>query len=154
MVRDDQHEISVAKTEYRDAYNTGDTERLLAVFADGFTDCCESEPSFYGQEARRALELRSRRMFQLFKADLFVIIIDIVVNGDFAFDWGWHKLRLTDRQTGEVTDTKYRYFETWTRQSGAWKIDYIITNREMPPQMLPEEERWGSETAAVGNAAS
>ncbi|HKT52333.1 MAG TPA: nuclear transport factor 2 family protein [Candidatus Angelobacter sp.] len=154
MVRDDQYEISAAKTEYREAYNSGDVERLLSVFEDGFTDCSANEPSYYGAEARRALELRSRHLFCRYKVELFVIIIDIVVKGDFAFDWGWHKMRLIDKQSGEITDTKYRYFEIWNKSEGNWKIHYIITNKEMPPQMLPEEENAASHSAVLGKAAS
>jgi hypothetical protein len=126
---------------------------LLSVFAEGFTDCSEDEPSFYGAEARCALELRTRRLFQQYKVELFVIIIDIVVKDDFAFDWGWHKIRLIDKQSGAVTETKYRYFETWVRHAEKWKIDYIITNKELPPRMLPQEEATG-ETVAARKAAS
>jgi len=153
MVGGDLHQISVAKTEYREAYNSGDVQRLLSVFASGFTDWSEGEPSFYGAEARRALELRTRQLFQQYTVEMFVIIIDIVVKDASAFDWGWHKVRLTHKQSGAVTDTKYRYFERWTRESDGWKINYIITNKELPPQMLPEEENAGSE-AEVEKAAS
>jgi ketosteroid isomerase-like protein len=153
MVGDDQYQISVAKTEYREAYNSGDVQRLLSVFASGFTDWSEGEPSFYGTEARRALELRVHRLFEQYTVELFVIIIDIVVKDSSAFDWGWHKVRLTDKQTGEVTDTKYRYFERWTRENDAWKINYIITNKELPPRMLPEEENANHQTAQMENAA-
>src|SRR5215472_17480392 len=116
MANDAQHAISVAKTEYRDAYNTADVDRLLAVFASGFTDCSEGEPSFYGEEARLALRLRSQELFSRYQVEVAVIIIDIVVKGDFAYDFGWHKVRLTDKATGQVTDTKYRYFETWKQE--------------------------------------
>lgn len=152
MAADDQYQISVAKTEYREAYNNGDVPRLLSVFASRFTDCSEGEPSFYGAEARHALELRTRRLFQRYKVEIFVIIIDIVVKDAFAYDWGWHKVRLTDKQSGEVTDTKHRYFETWTREQGTWKINYIITNKELRPQMLAEEENAGVEAARAGKA--
>jgi len=140
MVNDDQYDISLAKTEYREAYNTGDIDRLLTVFASGFTDCSDGEPSFYGEEARRALRLRSVQLFRQFQVEIFVIIIDIIVKDDFAYDWGWHKVRLTDKTTGQTTDTRYRYFETWKKENGAWKIDYIITNKELPPRLLPEEQ--------------
>jgi len=153
-LENDQHLIAVAKTEYREAYNAGDTQRLLSVFAREFVDCSDSEPSFYGEEARTALKLRSSTLFDRYKVALSVIIIDVVVKGDFAYDWGWHRLRLVDKQTGETKDTKYRYFETWTKESGAWKIDYIITNKEMPPQMLPEADGPGQETRIVGRAVS
>jgi hypothetical protein len=72
---------------------------------------------------------------------MVVITIDIVIRGDCAYDRGWHKVRLTDKVTGDITDTKYRYFETWKKDNGAWKINYIITNKELPPRMLPEDER-------------
>jgi ketosteroid isomerase-like protein len=137
--REDQHKISVAKTEYREAYNTANVERLLSVFAPAFTDCTDGEPSFYGEEARRALGLRTEELFRRSSVNLFVIIIDIVVKDDFAYDWGWHKVRLTNKATGETVEIKYRYFETWTKQKDGWKIDYIITNKEQPPRMLPEE---------------
>jgi ketosteroid isomerase-like protein len=147
MAADEQHQISVAKTEYREAYNGADVERLLSVFASGFTDFSDGEPSFYGGEARRALELRTRLLFRQYKVELFVIIINIIVQGDFAYDWGWHKVRLIDKQSGEINDTKYRYFETWAREGESWKINRIITNKELPPQMLPEEEKAGAEIA-------
>jgi len=153
MVKDDQHAISVAKTEYREAYNNSDVQRLLAVFAPGFTDWTDGEPSFYGTEACRALELRTTELFEKFRIELFVIIIDIVVKGEIAFDWGWHKVRSTDRQTGEVIDSKYRYFETWTKLDGSWKIKYIISNKELTPKMLPEEESTATAQAAAEKAA-
>lgn len=140
MVEEDQYAISQAKTEYREAYNTGDIDRLLRVFASGFTDCSDGEPSFYGEEARRALRLRTQDLFRRFRVEMGIIIIDIVIKGDFAYDRGWHKMRLSDKQTGELSETKYRYFETWKKENGAWKIAYVITNEELPPRMLPEEE--------------
>ena len=151
MVKDDQYAISQAKTEYREAYNSGDVDRLLAVFAAGFTDCSEGEPSFYGDEARRALRLRTQELFRQHKVEVAVIIINIVVKDDFAYDWGWHKVRLTHKTTGDLTDTKYRYFETWKKENGAWKIAYIITNKELPSRMLPEEESVTAQSAAALN---
>lgn len=140
MVKEDQYAISQAKTEYREAYNTGDIDRLFRVFASGFTDCSDGEPSFCGEEARHALRQRSQDLFRLYRVELFVIIIDIIVKDDFAYDRGWHKVRLTDKTTGQVTDTKYRYFETWKKENGEWKIAYIITNKELPPRMLPRDD--------------
>jgi ketosteroid isomerase-like protein len=154
MLKDDQHAIAVAKTEYREAHNAGDVQRLLSVFASEFVDCSDGEPSFYGEEARTALQVRSSALFDRQRVELSVIIIDVVVKGDFAYDRGWHKVRLIDKQSGETMDIKYRYFETWTKESGAWKIDYIITNREMPPQMLPEADGAGQKTRVSGKTAS
>jgi ketosteroid isomerase-like protein len=150
MIKDDQDAICLAKTEYREAYKSGDIERLLGVFATEFTDCSDGEPSFYGAEARRALRIRMGELFRRYNIEIVVIIIDIVVKGDFAFDWGWHKVRLVDKNTGVVTNTKYRYFETWKRENSRWRIDYIITNKELPPRMLPDEEDVAAQRALSG----
>lgn len=141
IVESDKYAISVAKTAYREAYNTGDIDRLLGVFASEFTDCSDGEPSFYAEEGARALRLRAAELFRRYEVEIQVIIIEVVVKGDFAYDRGWHKMRLTSKDTGEVTETKYRYFETWKKENGVWKIDYIITNKELRPRMLAEQER-------------
>lgn len=149
MIKDDDtRAISVAKTQYREAYNTGDVERLLEVFASEFTDCSDGEPTFDGQDARPALRLRTNELLRRYHVEIAVTIVDISVKGNFAFDRGCHKVRLTDKHTGDCTNTKYRYFETWKKENGAWKIDYIITNKELPPRMLPaEKDKW--EQAAI-----
>ena len=139
IAQDDKYLISVAKTEYREAYNTGDVDRLLAVFAPQYVDWSEDEPSFYSTEAPRALRLRATDLFTRYHVELTVMMVVIVVMGDFAFDRGWHKMRLRDKQSGEITFTNYRYFETWAKQNGAWKINLIISNKEQAPRLLPDE---------------
>src|SRR5437763_1777919 len=59
----DEYAISVAKTEYREGYNTADVERILSVFADSFTNMSEGEPSFYGDEAKQALRQQLSNLF-------------------------------------------------------------------------------------------
>jgi ketosteroid isomerase-like protein len=147
MVENDRYAILATKTEYREAYNSGDLDRLLNVFAPKFTDCSDGEPSFDGEEAVRALRKRAGDLFQSFRVEMAVIVMGVVVKGNFAYDRGWHKVRLTSKDTGSIADTKYRYFETWTKEGGTWKIDYIITNKELPPRMLSEED--GDSTAAL-----
>jgi ketosteroid isomerase-like protein len=46
------YEINVAKSKFRDAYNAGNVDRLLAVFADEFTDMTAGAPSFFGADAK------------------------------------------------------------------------------------------------------
>ena len=49
---DDVNLISLAKTEYREGYNNADVERVLAVFADVFTNMSEGDCSFFGEEGK------------------------------------------------------------------------------------------------------
>jgi len=140
MSSEDQYAILVAKTNYREAYNTGDVERLLSVFASEFTDCSDGEPTCYGDEAPRALRARVEKLFFAYTIEMAVIIVDVVVEGErFAYDWGWHKIRLIDRKDGAITNARHRYFETWLQEGAQWKISYMITNQELPPRMLANE---------------
>jgi ketosteroid isomerase-like protein len=136
----DQIAISRAKTEFRDAYRDGDIERLMRVFADEVMNWSEEDASFYCTEGRRSFELQARKLFARHHVDLFIIVIDIVVREDFAYDYGWHKFTLTDKATGEITRIKYRYHEHWKRgPDGEWRISYLITNKEHAPRMLEED---------------
>ena len=68
-----------------------------------------------------------------------IILIDIVLNGDKALDWGWHVLDLTSKQTGEQRRLRTRYFETWRRDAAkGWLITSFIDNVDLEPR-LPHE---------------
>jgi uncharacterized protein (TIGR02246 family) len=137
---DDVHAIRLAKTQLRDAYNTGDVDRLLAIFADGYSDMSVGQPSFYGAEAKAVLRHRARRLFARYRAKLAVTIISIRVQGPLAFDWGWHKLTLTLKKSGRSITTRNRYLEIWQKEAdGKWRIAIFLDNLDHPPQMPPRE---------------
>jgi ketosteroid isomerase-like protein len=138
---DDVYSISVAKTEYREGYNTGDVERVLAVFADAFIDMSEGQPSSFGTDAAAALRLRLQDLFRNYDVTLFAMIIDIVPMGDWAYDYGWHKFSLRPKGGGRELKFRLRYFERWEKAGeNAWKITYIITSKEEMPSMEPFPE--------------
>jgi ketosteroid isomerase-like protein len=135
----DEYAIAAAKTEFREAYNRGDVDRLLSVFCDqGFTDMSEGEPSFYGSEASAVLRRRMKKFFAEFDVEMAIIIINIELSGNVAYDYGWHKLVCRPKRGGAPVHSRYRYFEKWVRQAdGKWKIAFQITNRDVPPAMPP-----------------
>jgi uncharacterized protein (TIGR02246 family) len=137
VTANDEYAISLAKTEYREGYNTGDVERLLTVFADSFTNMSEGQPSFYDAEGKEALRLEAAKLFARYLVKIEVIVIAITVIGNVAYDRGWHKLRLTPKAGGEVETRNYRYCEIWQKQAdGQWKISFFISNKDYEPQML------------------
>src|SRR5260221_7888273 len=75
----DEYAILAAKTEYREAYNNANVDRLLAVFAPEFTDWSEGEPSFDGKDSQLALRLRTEKLFQCFNVQMQVTIIAVIV---------------------------------------------------------------------------
>jgi hypothetical protein len=48
---DDVYAINVAKSQYRDGFNTGDVDQVLAVFAPEFTDMSDGRSNQYGADA-------------------------------------------------------------------------------------------------------
>lgn len=148
----DEEAISLAKTEFREAYNTGNLERLLSIFADSFTNMSEGEASFYGAEGKAALRWRATNLFREYTAKMDVIIIAVVVLGDTAYDWGWHNLTLIPKSGGEPVIKRTRYCEIWQKnQAGKWQIRIFIDNKDHAPEMLPQDANaWaGSEPVAV-----
>ena len=112
---DDAYAIRLAKTEFRDAYNKGDVSRVSAVFAGAYSDMSSGLASFYGTEAQAVLKYRLKKLFARYRAELAVTIVSIRVQGQLAFDWGWHKLTLTPKKGGMSITTRTRYLESGRR---------------------------------------
>jgi len=141
---DDVHRINMAKTELREAYNTGDINRLLAVFApQGFTDMSEGGPSKYGEEAKLNSRLQVSELFEEYQVKFTPIVINVVVLGDTAYDYGWHEFVLTPKNGGEPIRKRQRYFELWNRtESGEWKISLHINNGDVREELGGYTSRW------------
>ena len=141
---DDTYQINVAKTEFREGYNQGDVDRILSIFAEeGFTDMSEGVPNCYDQAATIELRERSRELFAKYAVTLAVIIIEIVILGDTAYDYGWHEFTLKRRDGGEIIRKRERYFELWRKNSsGNWKISLLMNNADIREQMAGESSHW------------
>src|ERR1041384_3304181 len=136
----DAYSIRLAKTELREGYNTGNVDRILAVFSGGLGDLSTGCASFWGPEAKAVLRHRLKRMFALNRTNLAVTIISIRIAGNWAFDWGWHSLTLTPRKGGRAKKVRTRYLEIWVKEAdGKWRIAIFLDNIDLPPQMPPRE---------------
>ena len=140
----DVYAINVAKTEFREGYNTGDVGRLMATFQpDGFTDMSEGEPSKYGAEATAVWRKRLAELFDQYTVKLTTIIIDIVALGNAAYDYGWHELTLTPKAGGPAVRKRFRYFELWKKDAaGQWKIATHMTNSDVPEELNGFKSHW------------
>jgi len=133
MSEDDTYAINVAKTEYRDGFNTGDADRVLSVFAPEFTDNSDGRPSRYGKDAPIKLRRYLAELFAEYEVRLTVIMASIVVLGSAAYDYGWHEFTLTPKGGGEVQLVRKRYLELWGKQAnGEWRIIRQIDNADLP----------------------
>lgn len=136
---DDVYAINLAKSNFRDGFNEGDAERVLSIYDDAFADMSFGMPSFYYSDAKDVFRARLTRLFEDYTASMNVIIIDVVLNGDRALDWGWHVLDLTSKTDGAVHQVRTRYFETWRRDAvRGWLVTSFIDNLDQKPKM-PED---------------
>ena len=130
---DDTYAINVAKTEYREGFNTGDVERVVSVFALEFTDNSDGRPSRYGKDGPAKLRHYLEGLFSEYRTQLNIIIAAIVLAGDLAYDYGWHELTLTPRNGGDPRLVRKRYLEIWRKQqNGEWRIIRYIDNDDLP----------------------
>ena len=132
--------IKLAKTEYREGFSSGDTARVLSVFAAGFIDMSAGQPGFYGPEARVMLGRRLDALFAAYHVRMFMMIAEIDVSGDMAIDWGWHKLWLTPKMGGQTRFVRLRYMERWIRENGDWKIQLLLNSADVEPRLDPSNE--------------
>ncbi len=152
---DATYRINVAKTEFREAYNRGDVDQLVSVFEEeGFTDMSEGDFSRYGKAAREGLREHATELFAKYWVRLTVIIIDIVLLDETAYDFGWHEFTLKPKTGGETIRKRQRYFELWKKNSsGDWKITLFIDNADVREEVGGQLSHWFLSEEQSGNAS-
>ena len=140
----DVYQINAAKTEFREAYETGDVDRLVSVFnPNGFTDMSEGGPNKYGPEAIATLRDQAGRLFAKYSVKMTAIINCIAVTGDTAYDYGWHEFILIPKNGGDLIRKRQRYFELWNRDAaGNWTISLFINNADVREELNGFTSHW------------
>ena len=137
---DDLYAINVAKTEFRECFNLGDTSRMLAIADPDIVNFSDGQPSEFGKNGLDALKTRLANLFERFTAKLAVIVIEIRLHGDVAYDYGWHDLTLTPKEGGQPVHRRNRYVDVWRRnKEGQWKLWMYIDNQDIA-DALPSEQ--------------
>jgi len=99
--------------------------------------------SKYGQEARTVLRSRAEQVFADYRVELNIIIIDVVIQGDAAHDYGWHEWIFTPKAGGPVVRRRDRYFELWIRElDGSWRISFFLNNADVRERIGSSVSRW------------
>jgi ketosteroid isomerase-like protein len=79
-----------------------------------------------------ALKTRLENLFERFTAKLVVIVIEIRLQGDLAYDYGWHELTLTPKDGGQPTHRRDRYVDIWWKnKEGKWKLRMYMDNQDV-----------------------
>lgn len=126
---DDLYAINVAKSEFREAYNTADPARIAALADPGMVEAAHGRQWGFGVEGISKLEREMQELLRRFEVELKVIIIEIRIVGDLAYDYGWHLWRLKPRSGEAVIERKDRYVDIWKRNDkGEWKLQMYMDN--------------------------
>ncbi len=126
---DDLYAINVAKTEFREAYNTGDGDRIARLADDGMVEAAHGRQWGFGGDGISALRDHVRDLSKEYAVDLKIIIIEIRIKGDLAYDYGWHVWNLKPKAGGQTVSRKDRYVDIWKKNSkGEWKLQMYMDN--------------------------
>jgi ketosteroid isomerase-like protein len=134
---DEYYAINVAKTRFRDAYNTGDVDLLINITHPSFVDFSDARNSGFSDGARNALRAHFTQLFAHYNVQLVVIMIEIRLSGDVAYDYGWHEFTLTPKNGGASEFIRERYVDIWKKNAAAeWKLWMYMNNRDVPQTMI------------------
>jgi len=140
---DDVYLINLAKTELREAYNTGDVERLVSVFADSMIDFSQETPTRYGADAKDSLAKRAGELLDVHNVRLNILVVNIVVLGDLAYDRGIHEFTFTPKGGGAPVRRRERYLEIWQKdKAGQWKITVFMSNSDVAERLGGQASTW------------
>jgi ketosteroid isomerase-like protein len=137
---DDLYAVNAAKSEFREGLNRGDTSRVLAIADPDLVNFSNGQPSEFGESGLDALKSRLANLFERFTVKLVVIVIEIRLQRDVAYDYGWHDLTLTPKDGGEPIHRRDRYVDIWRRNKvGNWKLWMYMDNQDIADPFRPEQ---------------
>jgi len=137
---DDLYAINAVKSEFRDCFNLSDASRLLAIADPDLVNFSDGHPCEFGMTGLDALKTRLENLFERFTVKLTVIVVEIRLQGDIAYDYGWHNLTLTPKVGGQPTCRRDRYVDIWRRnKTGKWKLWMYMDNQDVPDPFRPEQ---------------
>jgi uncharacterized protein (TIGR02246 family) len=128
--RADLEAIGRLRSEFVQATNEGDVDRLMTLFEDDAVFVPADDPTCEGKDAiADYFDDVMRDAPQTLDLD----VLETRVEGGWAFERLDATINSTDPESGEETETWARYFWVLKRQpDGGWKIDRAIYNIEEP----------------------
>ena len=133
---DDLYAINSAKTEFREAFNTGNPERLITLLDPAFVYMPDGVSSAIGTGAADAIRAQFRELTARYSVQLLPIIIEIRIQDNVAYDYGWHVWKKMSRDGRPQVTVKNRYVDIWRKnEKGEWKLWMYMSNTDVPMQM-------------------
>jgi uncharacterized protein (TIGR02246 family) len=113
------------------ALNDGDVNAWVAAFTDDGVQMPPNAPANLGSESIRAW---SHAFLALFRAEFALVVDEVQVAGDWAFERGTYTITLTPKAGGEPMQDIGKYITIYERQpGGACGMACDIWNSNNPP---------------------
>ena len=129
---DDLYAINAAKTEFRECFNLGDVSRMLAIADPDLVSFSDGAPSEFGESGLEVLKTRLGDLFERFTVKLVIVVIEIRLQGEIAYDYGWHDFTLTPKSGGAAIHRRDRYVDVWRKnKAGKWKLWMYMDNQDV-----------------------
>lgn len=124
----DRQRIDASRRETEAAENAGSVERMRRQIADDVVMMAPNMPAVAGADnAMAAMQM----FFDAFQVQIQYDSQEIVVSGDWAFDRGTYKHKLTPRQGGPAMEETGKYLWLFRRDpDGSWKQARVIWNSD------------------------
>ncbi len=142
---DDNYRIELAKTEISMGHITTEMRSRLSpsLWKRALRICRKAGRAFMMRRQGKCFFCVATELFAEYSVKLTVIIIDIKILGDRAYDFGWHEFTLKPKGGGEIVRKRHRYFEVWKKNSsGEWKISLFINNADVREELGGHASHW------------
>lgn len=116
-------------SEWIAAYNAGEPERIVALYADDAVVMPPDAPAVSGRAA----------LLSYFRSDIAsskeagVTLAIEHVDGASSGDLGWHSGTFEATATGGAVVGTGKFLEVWERRNGKWLMVQDIWNNDAPP---------------------
>jgi uncharacterized protein (TIGR02246 family) len=113
------------------ALNEGDVNAWVAAFTDDGVQMPPNAPANLGRENIRGW---SQAFLAPFRVEFTLLVDEVQVAGDWAFERGMYTINLTPKAGGELIQDIGKYITIYERQpGGAWGMARDIWNSNNPP---------------------
>ena len=123
---DDRQAIESAISEFVEAYNAGDIDRLLQYYSDDLIKVRHGAPA----ETRADTVRRVAAVFEKFNSRVDVVADEICTFGETAFTRGSFRVTPRPKAGGDSQVIYRRYLEIWRKESGRWQVTRTMDNVE------------------------
>ena len=126
----DLEAITVLREENLAAINASDVSTLLTEFTDDVVFLPDDQPPVVG---KAALEAWVRPIYDQYDFEIEGTVKEVVVAGDWAFEWGLLTGTFRLLAGGEDMQVDMKYVYVYERQpDGSWRCAYDIVNKNVP----------------------